>query len=140
MRTFLFTKILLCLTLLTTGFGCSVYQSEGRKFLEEQAFRFRNQSLSLGVIQQNGRCAEASISDLSFFRTAHWAKVAESFSPSYILFEKGTDQLPIVQVVAVDNQNRVFFCEMVYANEEDLEQNHGETLRRSLKTIADLAN
>ena len=121
--------------------SCSLYQSEGREFLEKQAFQFSNQGLSIAIVQQKDNCVQTDGLAVDFFETGDWERVATSFNPDYSMFE---DQDPNLHSMVVAYkpllQSDLYVCEYLYDSEEDLHNNQKEDLQQALETVLNMLN
>lgn len=123
-------------------FGCSLYQSEGRKFLEKQAFNFRNQGLSIAVTQQKDNCAEAVDIQLDFFKTNSWKEIGSNIEYSYSLYEDTDPQLYsfVVAVLPEDSYRGMFICEYVYENKSEMQTLKNDDISEALQIINSMLN
>lgn len=116
--------------------GCSLYQSEGREFLEKTAFQFSNQGLSITIVDRQDNCVETEDLTLEFFESDNWELVVQSHDPDYSLFE---DRDPGLYSMVVAHSphpgSHLFVCEYLYSSHSDLEQNQSRDLQHALQTV-----
>jgi hypothetical protein len=125
-------KCLLALAL-TTQLGCSVYQSEGRKFLEEQAFDFALQGTSLTALQVEPPCAE--VKDLTDeLIEEHWSwshQESEAVEVSIWHLKQGFGAL---LTLATEGTSQVV-CDLEYPDQEAFKNNSQLDRERSLQIM-----
>ncbi len=127
------------LFILQTSFlfsGCSLYQSEGRKFLEKQAFQFSQDGPSIDILNQRDNCVETNDITFEFFATDNWKLVSKNFDPTYSVYENSSSKLySLVVAYTPASQHHLFVCENLYSSEKDLLQRQKEDLQQALETI-----
>lgn len=131
----------ICILLLTPFLlsSCSLYQSEGREFLEKQAFQFSNQGLSIAIVNQQDNCVQTDGLKVQFFEARDWELVAESFDPDYSLFEDtdpGLHSLVVAYTPII--QRDLYVCEFVYDSKQTLQQRQKEDLQKALEIIHEM--
>lgn len=135
-------KKLLFTALVTLTAGCSAYQSEGRKFLEEQAFRFRNQSLAVSVFKKSENCAVSQNMNLEFFSAEYWQVLSPPQDlQEWRLFQSTSNASPLEVVMALEEiepVGRVTFCQLLYSDAADLEQHLSKDMLLHIEKVTEL--
>lgn len=114
--------------------GCSLYQSDGREFLEDKAFEFGVQGTSVSAKSVVEPCAELN-GDLSFLKDPGWIEVAESYSPSYHLYQSNRVKYGFALVTQDLRKKRAYVCNFIYSSEEEFHSEQAHDVQLGLETI-----
>ena len=120
--------------------GCSLYQSEGRKFLEDQAFQFKNQGFSIAVTAKRGHCVHTEAIEQNFFENDHWTLLATSFEPRYTVYEASGELSSLVIVQEPKYQEGLYICEYNHKSPEALEAHQKDDIEDAIKTVSSMLN
>lgn len=135
-------KIVMLGFLVFLASSCSVYQSEGRKFLEEQAFRFRNQSLVVKVQKVSDSCAQSQHITLEYFETSYWQMIPDSTDDSdWVVFESTSPDFPIEIIIAKENQDSqkgVVFCQLLYEHPSERDEHLLDDIKLAIEKASRL--
>ncbi|NQZ02559.1 MAG: hypothetical protein HRT45_18010 [Bdellovibrionales bacterium] len=122
-----FIKLVLILLSATSLTACSLYQSEGREFLEKEAFDFALQGASFQAIQAAPPCAEI-VGLTDEFIDDHWQEVtSESTADIYVgeLISSKAEYGTLL--LAITNDETQVVCEFLYTTEtEKLKKSHAD--------------
>lgn len=118
-----------------TVIGCSLYQSEGREFLEEQAFDFALQGASFQATQKQGRCAEVAGLTLDFVQE-HW-QFKENLPNAGISMWQLTDteEQSGILLLLQSSDKLDIVCEQLYDNPDHFHQQFERDLELSIEVM-----
>ena len=138
------SSFLLILLLSTTALiGCSVYKSEGRKFLEEQGITFAANSSaasewSFEAKQLSGSCAE--LTTYPHIEEQDWKSFEASLAPQFkkesLLQSTALDAFDVLY--CVEDSGRHFLCAFYFDSQTDRESEFDQQLEAARRDIENL--
>lgn len=129
--------LILTLAISMISLGCSLYQSEGREFLEDKAFAFKNnQVASVGITAYLAPCMQTLLTDYSFFESPHWIETQIQEDSNYRIFKVPSHGIhSLVAVTQPKGQETLFACEWNFETENELWDSYNDVIRNSHKII-----